>query len=219
MLSESETVICSSIGAFSTIPQVINPKQNSQYAFVDSYTLNQRLPGQCRAFLASAYEFTWFIEEWSVVLAPAGSAPETPKATLENKKVYPAKVTGIGLPYLLTETITWREGLINSFIFDNTLSFRPGFGQVILNDLSRPLKSVLVQRNDLGLGQSAQAAYNNFCGPLGRLMSIATYIDPELASKYDASQKSKKNKSLNPHDSQQMPTHPLYDLYTPSTGY
>jgi hypothetical protein len=173
------------------------------------------MAGQCAAFLVSNQEFIWFVEQYDV--------ENSLLATLSNKKVYPAKVTGINLAFLGSQTFKWREGLIQSTPL-STLSyvpdtaFRPGFGEVIVNDLSRPVKSVSVTRNDLALGTFAQLG-SNLCGPLGRLMSIASYVDPELAAKYDASKSKKKKKSLNEQDYQQMPQYPAYTPYQNNSGY
>jgi hypothetical protein len=196
------------MGNFSTIPQVINPSSQHQSYYSDNYGEIYKLPGQCRAFLATNLEFIFFVETYDVV-----------DGILGNKKLYPAKVTGLGLPYLLNETIRWREGLVSSYLFDNNRAFRPGFGQVILSDLLRPLNSVSVQRNHLGLGASAIGNTGALpCAPLGRLMAMAFYVDPDLAQKYDASNSKKKKKSLNSQDYEQTPTYPQYDIHV-SGGY
>ncbi|MEG3875778.1 hypothetical protein QT972_00140 [Microcoleus sp. herbarium7] len=216
MLEQAEKRINQSIGRFSTIPQVYG----YQY-FVDSYNLSNEgiLPGQCRAFITSSIEFIWFIESWDVVESATNSAPEVPKITLQNKRIYPAKVTGINLPSLVGGVINWREGLINSISsYDNSIGFRPGFGETILTDLSRPLKSVTVVKNTLGLPDIGGAGFY-FSGPLGRLMSTAVKIDKKKAAEYDASQSKKKKKSLNSQDYEQMPTYPAYTPYVNDTGY
>lgn len=212
MLNSAESNLCKAIGRFSTIAQITK----GDYISSDNYGNSSPLiPGQCAAFLASSQEFIWFIEQYDV--------ENSSLATLSNKKIYPAKVTGINLAFLGTQTFKWRDGLIQSNPFSESsyypdTAFRPGFGQVIPNDLSRPVKSISVARNDLGLGTSAILG-GSFCGPLGRLMSIASYVDPELAAKYDASQSQKKKVPLNSQDKEQMPTYPTYDLYIDNSGY
>jgi hypothetical protein len=211
MLNSAESVLYRAIGRFSTVVQVVKPG----YQLSDNYTgYNNLLPGQCAALLTSSYEFIWFIEQYDV--------ENSSLATLSNKKIYPAKVTGINLAFLDSQTFQWRDGLIQSTTLSGSsyypdTTFRPGFGQVILSDLSRPVSSVSIQRNDLGLGEFAVPGFS-FCGPLGRLMSIASYVDPVLAAKYDTSQSNKKKKSLNSQDYEQIPTYPAYDPYI-SSGY
>ena len=214
MLNSAEDQTYQAMGHFSTIPQCYTPS-----GVIDSYatTAFGLLPGQCRAFLVSSTEFVWFIESYDVVESALGSGPEITKITLENKKIYPAKVSGINLASLVAGTITWREGLINSVNrYDNTIAFRPGFGQTILSDLSRPIKSVSVLTNNLGL--IGAVVGEHFAGPLGRLMSIAVKVDKTKAALYDASQSKKKKKSLNSQDYEQIPTYPTYDIYS-SGGY
>lgn len=212
MLNSAESVLYQSIGMFSTIVQIAKPGQLSSDNYLNSYDL---IPGQCAAFINSSHEFVWFVEQYDV--------GNSPLATLSNKRVYPAKVTGINLAFLGFQTFKWRDGLVQSTLFyENSfypdIAFRPGFGQVIPNDLSRPVKSVSVSRNDLGLGTFAVPG-SSFCGPLGRLMSIASYVDPKLAAKYDASQSKKKKESLNSQDYEQLPTYPVYDTYINNSGY
>ena len=202
MLNNAESVIQKTTGSFSTIPQLFNQGER------DSYSGVFKLPGQCRVFLGSNYEFIWFIEQWDVT-----------NGLLINKKIYPAKVTGINLPYLFSETVTWRDGLIQSNTADTTLAFRPGFGQAILSDLSRPFKSVAMQQNHLGLNiPLSESGSFYLCGTLGRLMSMAFYVDEPLGKAYDASQ-SKKKKSLNSQDYEQSPTYPAYDISIYNSGY
>ena len=202
MLNNSESDIRSATGSFSTIPQLFNGSNGTR----DSYSGVFKLPVQCRVFLGSNYEFIWFIEQWDVT-----------EGLLSNKKTYPAKVTGINLPYLFNETVTWRDGLIQSSA-NTTLAFRPGFGQAILSDLSRPFKSVAMQQNHLGLNIPLSDSFY-LCGTLGRLMSVASYVDPELAAKYDANQSKTKKKSLNSQDYEQIPTYPDYDISIYNSGY
>lgn len=212
MLNSAESTLYRAIGRFSTVVQIAKPGQQLSDNYVTSTPF---MPGQCAAFIASNYEFIWFIEQYDVA--------NDSLATLSNKKVYPAKVTGINLAFLGSQTFKWRDGLIQSSILSTSNSFpdtafRPGFGEVIASDLSRPVKSVSVQRNDLGLGTIAILG-NSLCGPLGRLMSIASYVDPELATKYDASKSKKKKKSLNEQDYQQIPQYPVYTPYQNNNGY
>lgn len=211
MLNSAESVLYKAIGRFSTVVQVVKPGQQLS----DNYAgFSNLVPGQCAAFFTSSQEFTWFIEQYDV--------ENSSLATLSNKKVYPAKVAGINLAFLGSQTFKWRNELIQSTTLSGLsyvpdTAFRPGFGQVIINDLTRPVKSVSVTRNDLGLGTIAVLGAN-ICGPLGRLMSIASYVDPGLAAKYDASQSKKKKKSLNSQDYEQLPTYPPYDIYA-NNGY
>lgn len=212
MLNAAEATLYRAIGRFSTIVQVVKPGEQLSDNYTNSYNL---VPGQCAAFLASNQEFTWFVEQYDI----GNSA----SATLSNKKVYPAKITGINLAFLDSQTFSWRDGLIQSrplsgSIYYPDTAFRPGFGEVILSDLSRPVKSVSVQRNDLGLGSYAVVG-SVFCGPLGRLMSIASYVDPDLAKQYDTSKNKKKKKSLNEQDYQEMPEYPPYTPYEDNSGY
>jgi hypothetical protein len=212
MLNSAESVLYRAIGRFSTVVQVVKPGQQLSDNYAGSFNL---IPGQCAAFLASNQEFLWFIEQYDV--------ENDLLATLSNKKVYPAKVTGINLAFLASQTFKWRDGLIQSSVLSGSsrfpdTAFRPGFGQVIASDLSRPVKSVSVQRNDLNLGTIAVLG-SSICGPLGRLMSIASYVDPELAAKYDGSNSKKRKKSLNEQDYQQMPQYPAYTPYQNNNGY
>ena len=202
MLNNSESDIQSATGSFSTIPQLFNGSNGAR----DSYSGVFKLPGQCRVFLGSNYEFIWFIEQWDVT-----------EGLLSNKKTYPAKVTGINLPYLFNETVTWRDGLIQSSA-NTTLAFRPGFGQAILSDLSRPFKSVAMQQNHLGLNIPLSSGSFYLCGTLGRLMAMAATVDETLGKAYDASQ-SEKKKSLNSQDYEQIPTYPAYDISIYNSGY
>lgn len=216
MLHNAETLINQGIGRFSTIPQLYTYATS-----IDSYSISGQynggiLPDQCRAFIVSSTEFVWFVEAYDVVESALGSDPEVPKITLENKRIYPAKVSGINLASLVADTITWREGVINSTNrFSSSIAFRPGFGQTILSDLSRPVKSVSVLKNDLGLATAVVGQH--FAGSLGRLMSIAVKVDKTKAALYDASQK--KKKSLNSQDYEQIPTYPTYDIYSNTGGY
>ena len=213
MLSSAESLISRGIGHFSTIPQMYTYGKN-----IDSYgTSVGILPGQCRALIVSSTEFIWVIESYDVVESALNSAPEVPKITLENKKIYLAKVTGINLASFFADTITWRDGVINSVNrYDNNIAFRPGFGQTIFSDLSRPFKSISVLKNDLGIATTTPGIY--FAGSGGRLMSIAVKVDKIKAALYDASQSKKKKKSLNSQDYEQVPTYPVYDTYV-NTGY
>ena len=214
MLNSAEALINQGIGFFSTIPQIYTYQKN-----IDSYQgAYLPLPGQCRAFMVSSTEFVWFIESYDVVESAPGSASEIPKITLENKKIYPAKVSGINLASLVADTITWREEVINSINkSDNNTAFRPGFGQTILSDLSRPIKSVVVLKNDLGLTNALPDVH--FSGSLGRLMSTAVKIKKKEAALYDANKKKENQKSLNSQNYEQIPTYPTYDLYIDPNGY
>lgn len=212
MLNSAESTLYKAIGKFSTVVQIAKHGEQLSDNFVTSTPF---MPGQCTAFLVSNQEFIWFIEQYDIA--------NDSLAALSNKKVYPAKITGINLAFLGSQTIKWRDGLIQSSTLSTSsffpdTAFRPGFGEVIASDLSRPVKSVSVQRNDLGLGTIAILG-NSLCGPLGRLMSIASYVDPELANNYDASKSKKKKKSLNSQDYEEMPTYPTYTPYQNNDGY
>jgi hypothetical protein len=209
MYNESEITLLKATGAFSTIAQYVYPGTNTS----DNYG-SFVLPGQCVAFLATKTQMTIWVESFDIEHAPENASPETPKATLVNKKLYPAKIEGLGLAYLRTETIRWREGLVNSKTTNQNLYFRPGYGELIPEDLSRPLKTTSLQRNDLGLGLSASANSVNFSCPLGRLMSVAFYIDPEVATNYDKSKK----KQLNLNGDREDPPIYLNRTYTPASG-
>lgn len=211
MLNSAEATLYRAMGRFSTVVQVVKPGGQLSDNYRGFYNL---VPGQCAAFLASSQEFIWFIEQYDV--------ENSASATLSNKKTYPAKVTGINLAFLDSQTFSWRDGLIQSRLLSGSdfypdTAFRPGFGEVIPSDLSRPVKSVSVQRNDLGLSNANLDV--GFCGPLGRLMSIASYVDPELAKLYDASKNKKKKKSPNEQDYQQIPEYPPYTPYEDNSGY
>ena len=149
--------------------------------------------------------------------------------------MYPAKVTGLKLPLIANKfhtsnpaTVRWRDELIRhgslSASFDlQSGNFRPGFGQLIISDVERPLKSATIQTNNLGLpslGTNAGFAISNgFTGPLGRLMSIASYVNPKLAKQYDDEKNKKKKKSLNEQTYQNSPVYPPYILYQSQNGY
>ena len=240
MNDSAEKLICGAIGNWSTVPQLIGTSfTNANIDYMDlqaNFSEQGLMPGQCQAFLTSNEEFTWFVEEWTVVDS-MDTQSGLPSVNLINKKVYPVKVQGLSLPLYnflninnnpnLPVTVRWREGLIrhgsvNTTAFDDTQipCYRPGFGQTILSDLQRPLKSKTIQCNSLGLingaGFQTLQAYN---GALGRLISMAFYVDPALAVKYDASQSTKKKKSLNSQDYEQMPTYPAYTPYVDPSGY
>ncbi len=210
MLNDAENNLYKAIGLFSTVPQLF------KISGVDDYiTLDDPIPSQCAALLTSNYTFTLFIESWDI-------SRESGSPVFKNKKVYPAKVTGIGIPYPRTEIFVWKEGLINRGFGqgENYQSyFRPGFGEVILSDLDRPIISTSVVENNLGLDLFGGFGNDGFCGPYGRLMSMAFWVDPELAAKYDASNSKKKKKSLNEQDYQQMPEYPPYTPYQDNSGY
>lgn len=248
MLYYAEEFVCRAIGSWSTVPQLLGTRPSSLPATIDYIDLTAGLldsniiPGQVQAFLVSDERFVLLIEIWDVVDS-VDSISGLPSVDLGNKKVYPAKVQGLNIPLFnfftantgnqnpnLPVIMRWREGLIRhsnsfgdsygSFSDKNIPCYRPGFGQQILNDLERPLKSKTVQCNPLGLTQSVGfQAGRAFNGPLGRLMSIASYVDPKLAAKYDASQSKKKKKSLNSQDYEQIATYPTYDTWIDNSGY
>ena len=190
------------------------------------------VPGQFQAFLTTTREFTWFVEQWDVVpKAQNQTSFDVPLVSLENKKVYPAKVRGLNLALLglsdtpTSVTVRWREGLIRhgSYYYNQSYDavvpcLRPGFGQQIIDDLKRPLLSETVVTNHLGL-IGATANSSSFPGPLGRLMSMAFYVDEDLAKQYDTNQSKKKKKSLNSQDYEQIPTYPAYTPYVDNSGY
>ena len=237
MYYNSEKILYKQIGFFNTCPTVFLPLNT--YLGFNGLNLNENsnnyyshMPGQCQAFLASDETFIWFIEEHQI---NAASFPPL----FENKKVYPAKVTGLSLPLFnliapfasIAITVRWREGLIRYGSALNTPvnvdystgNFRPGFGQVIPADLQRPMRKSTVQTNNIGLLLSPQPS-NSSTGNQdlqqgGRLMSMAFYVDPKLAVKYDASTSKKKKKSLNSQDYEQIPTYPPYTPYVDNSGY
>jgi len=190
------------------------------------------LPGQCQTFLTTSKSFVWFIEQRDVVSKSANDVSfNIPLVTLQNKKIYPAKVNGINLALLGSSntptlvTTRWREGLIrydnrydSSYHDSITPCLRPGFGQTILTDLQRPLESETVITNNLGL-TDAFANSRALWGPLGRLMSMAFYVEKEIAAKYDASNSKKKKKSPNSQDYQENPTYPAYTPFVDNGGY
>lgn len=210
MFRNAENEIYGAISKFSTIAL---PSSNSK--FIDSRIVDTLQAAQCTAFLRSSREFIWFVESWEV-------NRNSGNLIVENKKVYPAKVTGLSLASpSLAATVSWREGLIGT----NAIGpgYRPGFGQYILSDTGRPLLQQLIPQTDL-LGTGSNPAYASLYGDslprqLGRLMSMAFYVDPVLAAKYDASQSSKKKKSLNEQDYQQVSIYPAYIPYQGNTGY
>ena len=214
MLNRAEINLYTTIGQFSTVAQPLigsglrdNP--------LPYFATNESgvLAGQCAGFLHSKQEFTWFIEEYQI---------DGLTATLSNKKLYPAKVEGLGIsvPGQGSYTFKWREGLIYNGFSDlstassNVWGFRPGFGQTILADLQRPIKSVTINRTNLNL-INPEIVFKSF----GRLMSIAATVDEKLGRAYDVSQSKKKKKSLNSQDYEQIPTYPTYNLYVDPSGY
>ena len=220
MLYNSESDLYRAIGGFSTVAQVSfigNNGAGGGYV-ADSHNPSSYyglIPSQCVAFLTSNHNFTWFIESWDI-------NRESGNPIFENKKIYPAKVTGLGIPYPKNQTFQWREGLIdNSFnqIDEYRSYFRPGFGETILSDLQRPFISISVVKNTLGLGSAGEFPNYGFAGPFGRLMSMAFWVDPELAKQYDDSKSKKKKKSPNEQDYQQMPEYPPYTPYQDNSGY
>lgn len=219
MLNNAETSLYRAIGGFSTVAQVSFTGNNGGGGgyVADSYNSSFYgiIPSQCAAFITSSHVFTLFVESWNI-------NRETGYPVFENKKVYPAKVTGLNIPYPKNQTFQWKEGLIdNSFnqIQNYSSYFRPGFGQTILSDLQRPFISTSVVGNNLGLGTAGNIGNFGFAGPFGRLMSMAFWVDPELAKKYDDNKSKKKKKSLNEQDYQQMPQYPAYTPYQNNSGY
>ena len=235
MLRHAENDLIENIGPFGAVGAVINSAQaGGLYRGLIDINSNQAIsgivPGQCQAFLTSSREFIWFIEKWEITPKTENQTSfEIPLVTLQNKKIYPAKVKGLNLALLglsdtpVSLTVRWREGLIRHGSLVESPAYiipclRPGFGQIILDDLKRPLLSETVITNHLGLiGASANS--KPFWGPLGRLMSMAFCIDETLATKYDASQSKKKKKTLNSQDYEQVPTYPAYTPYQDNTGY
>ena len=220
MLNNSESDLYLAIGCFSTLAQVsvTSDSLNAGGYVSDSYSLahNGTMSSQCVALLTSSYVFTLFIESWDI-------NRESEDPIFVNKKIYPAKVTGLSIPYPQTQTFKWKEGLIENNFNESQEEyrsyFRPGFGEVILSDLERPSVSTTVVKNTLGLGDLANIGNPVFAGPLGRLMSMAFWVDPVEATKYDASNSKKKKKSLNSQDYEQTPTYPPYTPYDDPSGY
>jgi hypothetical protein len=212
-------------GVFSTHGQIveyIGSSVNDDFDITGNRIYNSIIPGQFQAFLCSSEQFILWVEEWQMQLQnqnPFG-----------DKTVYPAKATGLSIPLRNTSTavanvtMRWREGLArwgnisnSPFNYDSqTGNLRPGYGQTIPTDLARPLKSVTVQTNNLGLvpRTPVQNTYHEV-NTLGGLWSMAFYVDPEIAAKYRASNSKKKQKPLNSQDTETKPTYPPY---TPTSG-
>lgn len=225
MLHFAENELVNSIGTFGLGSVMRESSRRRSWIEINPGSINSAiLPGQCQAFLTSPRKFVWFIEQWDI---------SGPLATLENKKIYPAKVNGLNLPLVGTSdiptpvTVRWREGLIrygsyyaNGYGIGSDLipCLRPGFGQVIPSDLQRPFQAETIMTNNLGL-TGATANSPEFWGPLGALMSMAFHVDEKIAAKYDASTSKKKKKSLNSQDYEQMPTYPPYTPYVDNSGY
>jgi hypothetical protein len=181
------------------------------------------MPGQVQAFLNTSEEFIWYIEEHTLI--PLNSAsPDAPKIEFTSKAVYPAKVTGLGLPllsYLTTPvTLRWREGLIrwgnqenyptNNYDSESG-NLRPGSGEIIPADLQRPFRTITVPINNIGLAlTSSNQSYLSGFG--GRLFAMAFCVNKEELAKYNASKK--KRKSPNSQDYEQTPTYPPYTPYS-----
>lgn len=238
MLENAEDNLIHAIASFGLVGSPINDYLYVGYRYRSTIDINYGsgyagfVPGQCQAFLTTPREFIWFIEQWDVVPKTEDQTSfDVPLVSLQNKKVYPAKVRGLNLALLglsdtpTSVTVRWREGLIRhgsyyyNSSYDTTVPcLRPGFGQQIIDDLKRPLLSETVVTNHLGLIGATANSYN-FSGPLGRLMSMAFHVDPTLAVKYDASQSKKKKKSLNNQDYEQIPTYPTYTTWVDDSGY
>lgn len=237
MLYFAENSLIEAIGTFGVIGAVNFPLSITGGRYRSGISINSGInsssvfPGQCQVFLTSSKEFIWFVEQWDIIpKIEAETSFDIPLVTLENKKVYPAKVQGLSLALLgnsdvpLPVTVQWRDGLIRhssyaETYYDSTIPcLRPGFGEMILQDLERPLQSETVTTNNLGL-MGATANSTQFWGPLGRLMSMAFHVDPDLAKAYDDSKNKKKKKSLNEQDYQQMPEYPPYTPYVDNSGY
>ena len=214
MLNNAEINLYSTIGQFSTVAQPLTGSRLRDNP-IPNYTSEEEgvLAGQCAGFLYSKKEFNWFIEEYQV---------DGLTGILSNKKLYPAKVEGLGIsvPGQNSYTFKWREGLIYngfsalSMTNPSNWGFRPGFGQTILVDLQRPIESVTIDRTNLNL-TNPETVFKSF----GRLMSAAAIVDPILGAAYNASQSQKKKKSLNSQDYEQIPTYPPYDIYINTGGY
>jgi len=106
----AEEKLLNAIGRFSTTAPLFRDTQGFNYHETlqrnsQNVISSTMVPGQCQAFLNSNMEQIWFIEEYSV---------EGDKLT--NKKLYPAKVTGLGLPLISAQpnpvTLRWRDGLV-----------------------------------------------------------------------------------------------------------
>lgn len=236
MLYFAEDGLIKNIGPFGVVGAVINNTVQGGYyrSIIDINSggiASGIMPGQCQAFLTSPREFVWFIEQWDVTpKASDQTSFDIPLVSLQNKKVYPAKVRGLNLALLglfdtpTSVTVRWREGLIRYGSYydqsydSNIPCLRPGFGQQIIDDLKRPLLSETVVTNHLGL-IGAKANSPVFWGPLGRLISAAFNVDETIAAKYNASQSKKKKKSLNSQDYEQIPTYPAYTPYVDNSGY
>lgn len=235
MLYFAEDKLIESIGPFGIVGSVINlgdvaKRYKNQIDINSSQISPSMMPGQCQAFLTSSRKFVWFIEQYDMVPKLEDAGSDVPLVTFKNKKVYPAKVVGLSLALLgfsdtpTTVTVRWREGLIRHGSYytayqDATIPcLRPGFGETILADLKRPLESETVTTNNLGI-TGAKAGSTSFCGPLGRLMSMAFHVDEELAAQYDASKNKNKKVPLNSQDREETPTYPAYTPYQDNSGY
>lgn len=227
-----ETELTKQIGRGSTFSNIVATNLGIGYE-AGEFTGSYMMPGQCQAFLVSGESFIWFVEKWDLVETVGN---DTPPLTLQNKKIYPAKVQGLSLAMLSESgqqeaiTMRWRDGLIRhgsvpltigshfSDIYYTIHNFRPGFGETIFTDLERPLKEVTIQTDNLGM-QGDPKANSQLLGTLGTLLSMAFYVDPTLAAKYDASASKKKKKSPNSQDYEEIPTYPPYTSYQNPGGY
>lgn len=222
MHSYAEEKLLNAIGRFSTTAVLFRNTSGFNYHEIlvrnnEDTIFETILPGQCQAFLNSSVEQVWFIEEYFI-----------DGDNLTDKKIFPAKITGLDLPLLSGSTgsvnLRWREGLVrwgnvsNSPVnYDSqTGNFRPGFGQLILQDLERPLKEVIVPINNLGMAIN-KSNQDNFSGTGGRLFSMAFHVNTEEAAKYEKSKK--KRKSLNSQDYEMEPTYPAYIPTSPGGYY
>lgn len=182
---------------------------------------------QNRAFLVTNTEFTWFVESWDI-------AEDVGKGRMQNKKLYPAKVTGLNIPSVIdwtnTESNTWQDGLLfngYSYSYSNgkfqPVAFQPGFGQVIPEDRNRPVKRIdpfpknapaVCVNPTTGLSIIDDPQWLFFQGAFGRLLSIAAWVDPKIAKEYDKAPKGeKKPESPNKIDYDEYPVnYPPYDI-------
>ena len=242
MLYFAEDKLIESIGPFGPVGAVLNigewngGRNRTRIDISSSQIHAGMMPGQCQAFFTTSRKFVWFIEQYDIMpKSEDDTSFDTPLVSFKNKKVYPAKVVGLSLALLgsstsatpTSVTVRWRDGLIRHGSYFNQYGYgsdatvpclRPGFGQVITEDLKRPLESETITTNHLGL-IGATANSSSFWGPLGRIMSMAFHVDEELAAQYDASKNKNKKKSLNSQDYQENPTYPAYTPYQDNSGY
>jgi hypothetical protein len=205
MLRNAELDLLKYLGKFNT---TTTPTDVNEYGGQSVSGFANFIP-QNEAFFLTSAEFTWFVESWEI-----GEDIGTGK--LRNKKLYPAKVTGLNIPSFWDSqsAVTWKDSLV--------YGFQPGFGQAIPEDANRPDKTVPRITIDAPTIQNTTDPLNIFnLGAFGRLLSIASWVDPTLAEEYDALEDGEfKEKSPNSIDYNEYPVnYPPYDIYVPQGYY